>query len=127
MSSTEDIHRREAEFRSEGVEFPDRPDGPIAAAVIAGGIGCLALGVLTTAAEASTTLKDWLEWNADVGSLSGKTSMAVIIWLVSWVVLHVVYREKPFESRRALIIALVLVALGAVGTFPTFFEAFTAD
>jgi hypothetical protein len=87
-------------------------------------VGALALGLFTTLAEASTGLKDWLSWKDRVGPLSGKTGMAVIIWLVAWAVLHLVYRDKPFESRRAFTIAMVLVALGAVGTFPTFFQAF---
>jgi hypothetical protein len=38
-----------------------------------------------------------------------------------------VYRDKPFGTRRAFIIALVLVALGALGTFPTFFQASAPD
>jgi hypothetical protein len=117
----------EARLREEGLEFPDKPEGPIAAAILAGGVGCLALGVLTTLAEASTTIKDWLDVNSDVGPLSGKTIGAVVVWLVSWVVLHVIYRDKPFETRRALTIALILVALGVIGTFPTFFQAFAPD
>jgi hypothetical protein len=117
----------EARLRAEGVEFPDKPEGPIAAAILAGGIGCLALGIVTTLAEASSSFKDWLDVNSDVGPLSGKTIVAVVVWLVSWAVLHVVYREKPFETRRALTIALVLVALGVLGTFPTFFQAFASD
>jgi hypothetical protein len=126
MSTAEDL-ARDAEFRDQGIKFSDRPEGPIAAAIVAAGIGCLALGVLTTFAEASTSFKDWLNWKDDVGPLSGKTGMAVIAWLVAWVVLHVVYRDKPFETRRALTVALVLVALGALGTFPTFFQAFAAE
>jgi hypothetical protein len=117
----------EVRLRREGVEFPDRPEGPIAAAILAGGIGCFALGLLTTLAEASTSVHDWLEFNSDVGPLSGKTIVAVAIWLVAWAVLHVAYRDKPFETRRALTIALVLIALGVIGTFPTFFQAFASD
>ena len=117
----------EARLRSEGVEFPDKPEGPIAAAILAGGIGCLAMGVLTTLAEASTTVHDWLDVSSDVGPLSGKTIGAVVVWLAAWVVLHVIYRDRPFETRRALTIALVLVALGVIGTFPTFFQAFTPE
>jgi hypothetical protein len=117
----------EARLRRAGVEFPDKPEGPIAAAILAGGIGCLALGVLTTLAEASTSVHDWLEFNSDVGPLSGKTIVAVAVWLVSWAVLHVAYRDKPFETRRAFTIALVLIALGVIGTFPTFFQAFTPE
>lgn len=105
----------------------DPPEGPVSAAIIAGGLGALALGVLTTLAEASTSAKDWLQWSDRVGPLSGKTIMAVLIWLASWAVLHVLYRDKPFESRRALTIGTVLLALGVLGTFPTFFQAFAPD
>jgi hypothetical protein len=124
---TKDDLTREMELRQQGVEFPDKPEGPIAAAILAGGVGCLALGLFTTLAEASTSFKDWLSWDDDVGPLSGKTGMTVIVWLIAWAVLALVYRDRPIETRRALIVALVLVALGALGTFPTFFQAFTAD
>jgi hypothetical protein len=126
MPTTDDL-TREMELRQQGVEFPDKPEGPIAAAILAGGVGCLALGLFTTLAEASTSFKDWLSWDDDVGPLSGKTGMTVIVWLIAWAVLALVYRDRPIETRRALIVALVLVALGALGTFPTFFQAFTAD
>lgn len=106
-------------------EAPDKPEGPIVAAILAGGIGSLALGVFTTLAEASTSIKEWLDWNSDVGPLSGKTVMAVIVWLVSWAILHAVYRNREAETRQALTIALVLIGLGVLGTFPTFFQLFT--
>lgn len=61
----------------------------------------------------------------DVGPLSGKTVMAVIVWLVSWAILHAVYRNREAETRQALTIALVLIGLGVLGTFPTFFQLFT--
>jgi hypothetical protein len=109
------------------IQYPDRPEGPISAAIIAGGVGALALGAVTTLAEASTRVKDGLEWSKRVGPLSGKTIVAVIVWLAAWGVLHVVYRNRPFETRRALIIALALVALGVLGTFPEFFQLFTAE
>jgi hypothetical protein len=107
-----------------GIAYEDKPEGPIAAAIIAGGIGAAALGFFTTLAEASTGAKEWLQWNDRVGPLSGKTTMAVLVWLVSWTVLHVVYRNRTYETRRAFAIALALIALGVVGTFPTFFQLF---
>ena len=118
-NTTRDVDERPAE-----IEFPDKPEGPIAAAILAGGIGAAALGLFTTLAEASTDVHDWLEWNADVGPLSGKTLLAVIVWLVAWAVLHVIYRNRAYETRRAFSIAIVLIALGVLGTFPTFFQAF---
>jgi hypothetical protein len=109
------------------IDMVDPPEGPVSAAILAAGVGALALGVLTVLAEASTSAKDWLQWNDRVGPLAGKTVMAVLIWLASWAVLHVVYRHKEVESRRALTTGAVLVALGVLGTFPTFFQAFAPD
>jgi hypothetical protein len=109
------------------VEYAERPEGPISAAIIAGGIGALALGVVTTLAEASTRVKDGLEWSKRVGPLSGKTIVAVIVWLIAWGVLHLLYRNRPLETRPALIIALVLVGLGVLGTFPEFFQLFAVE
>ena len=126
MTTPDDL-AHQAQHHHEAIEFPDKPEGPIAAAILAGGIGCLALGLFTTLAEASSSFSDWLSWDDDVGPLSGKTALAVIVWLTSWAMLHVVYRAKPFETRRALTIALVLVALGVLGTFPTFFQIFAPD
>jgi hypothetical protein len=116
--------QRPAAERLERIQFPDKPEGPIAAAIIAGGIGAAALGVVTTLAEASTGVKDWLQWSDRVGPLSGKTILAVGVWLVSWAVLHAALRNRPYETRRALVVSLVLIALGVLGTFPTFFQLF---
>lgn len=102
----------------------DKPEGPIAAAVIASGVGVLALGLLTTLSEMSATIKDLLNLYDPVGPLSGKTVYAVVIWLVTWAVLHRVYRDRGFEARKTLTFALIGIALGTVGTFPIFFEAF---
>jgi hypothetical protein len=108
-------------------DITDKPEGPISAAILAGGVFALALGILTTLAEASEDIKDFLNLYDPVGPLAGKTIGAVVIWVVAWVVLHLMYRDKALESRKALTAALILVALGVVGTFPIFFQAFAAD
>jgi len=125
--SSADTPQPAAEARDELAEITNKPEGPIVAAILAGGIGCLAMGVVTTLAEASTGFADWLNWNDGVGPLSGKTVVTVIVWLVSWAILHMVYRNRPAETRQALTIALVLVALGIIGTFPTFFQLFAPE
>src|SRR5437667_6187013 len=122
MSTTTDRPSDASGAEAGGIEYPDKPEGPIAAAILAAGIGGLALGVVTTLAEASTSIKDALNWNNPVGPLSGKTIVTVLVWLAAWAVLHVVYRRKRYETRRALAIALILIGLGVVGTFPTFFQ-----
>lgn len=107
-------------------EFPrsEKPEGPICAAIIAAGAGATALGLLTTLAEANEGVADALNGNAAVGPLSGKTILAVAVWLVAWAVLHVLLRNKPYETSRALAIGLVPIALGVLGTFPPFFQLF---
>lgn len=111
----------------QGTTFEDKPEGPISAAILAGGVGALALGVLTTLAEANESIKTALEFSKTVGPLSGKTILTVVIWLVAWVILHVALRKTEYETRRAFSIAMILVALGVIGTFPTFFLMFAPE
>lgn len=100
------------------------PSGPAAAALLASGIGALVLGILTTWAEASTGLKDWLQWNDRVGPLIGKVLLASIAFVVAGVVLGVLWKGKNPDLRPILIATVVLLAAGFVLTFPTFFQAF---
>lgn len=111
---------------TEGFAFPDKPEGPVAAAILAGGVGALTMGIITTLSEANTTISKALNWYNPVGPLSGKTVVTVAVWLVAWLVLHLVFRRKQYETRRALTTSLILIGLGVVGTFPTFFELFTS-
>lgn len=120
MNSNADVGPTEPELG----DYTDKPEGPIAAAILAAGIGSLTLGLLTTLAEANERVKEFLNFYDPVGPLSGKTVGAVAVWLAAWIVLHVVYRGKAVESRRELIISLVLIGLGLLGTFPLFFQAF---
>ena len=107
-----------------GVE--DKAEGPVAAAIIAGGIGVFVLGFFTILAEASASFKTLATLNEGVGGLSGKAVFTVIVWLASWVGLHLALRTKQFDARKALAIALVLVAVGLLATIPPIFTMFAA-
>lgn len=121
------IERREVRPEALPVLDADKPDGPVAAALIAGGIGAAALGFFTVLGEASAAAKGWLEWSSAVGSLSGKTFMTVLVWLVAWAGLHLGLRKRSVDLRSAFIVTLVLVAVGVLGTFPTVFQAFASS
>jgi len=58
------------------------------------------------------------------GPLTGKTGVGVIAWLVSWIVLHTLWKDEDVALVRVLVVSLVLLALGLVLTFPPVFEAF---
>ncbi|MBA3471053.1 MAG: hypothetical protein H0T53_15570 [Herpetosiphonaceae bacterium] len=99
--------------------------GPAAAAFISAGVGCLAIGIFTTGAELSAGLKSFLQWDAGVGPLSGKTGYGVIIYFIAWAVMHYMWREKNMDLKKSLIIGGVLTLIGLLLTFPPFFLSFS--
>jgi fluoride ion exporter CrcB/FEX len=110
------------------LDLSDKPDGPGAAMMVSAGLGIFVLGVLTVLAEASTSAKDWLEdwqWGVGVGPLAGKTTIASLAYLASLGVLWAVWRHKNVSMKNAFYVGLAFGILGAVGTFPTFFQMFT--
>ena len=109
---------------AEGLDYADKPDGPVSAAILAGGDGALLLGLFTTLAEANTDFKDFLSFYDPVGPLSGKTIGAIVLWLLTWGLLHMMWKDKEVESARVLAASLILIGLGVLGTFPIFFQAF---
>jgi hypothetical protein len=112
---------------SSQLEDVERPTGPVAAAVLATGIGAFVLGLLTTLSEASTGMHDFLEFDKEVGPLSGKTIIATIGFFASWIILHIIWRRSNPPLRRIVLISAILLVLGLIGTFPTFFEQFAPE
>lgn len=110
------------------LNLADRPDGPGAALMISAGFGIFVLGFLTVLSEASTDAKTWLmswEWGVGVGPLAGKTTIASLAYLGSVALLWGLWRDKDVNIKTAFSAGLVLGLLGALGTFPTFFQMFT--
>lgn len=98
--------------------------GVAAAAMVAGGIGTFIIGLMTTGAVISEGLKNALNlWNP-AGPLSGKTTVGVLAWLISWYLLNRVWHTEDRNLRQAFTITLVLIGLGLVLTFPPVFESF---
>ena len=122
-----DIVVTEQERAVRGDVPPARPDGPLAAALLAAGIGAFALGLLTTMAEASTGFRERLIMNGGVGPLSGKTIWATVFFVVAWAVLAARLRDRDGLLRSATLIFVVLTVLGLLGTFPIFFQVFAPE
>ena len=99
-------------------------NGPAAAAVLASGIGSFALGLFTTLAQALAPVRNALNLSDPVGPLSGKTTAAVAIWLVAWVVFHGLWKNQQVNFTNVFIGTLVMIGLGLLGTFPLFFDLF---
>ena len=104
-----------------------KPDGPAAAVMIASGLGVFTLGLMTTLAVINGSVKSFLEWfqfDQGVGALAGKSTVAVLVFFVAWLVLYLIWREKDVVLKTSFYIGLGLGILGVIGTFPPFFEWF---
>ncbi len=99
-------------------EIQDRAFGFAAATLLASGFGVALFGILTFLVERFASLQQAFTLSQSVGPLSGKTTYAVIGWLVGWAVLAVVLRNRDVSEKITYSISGVLVALGFVLTFP---------
>ena len=104
----------------------DKVNGPVSAALLAGGIGCAAMGLITLIYEINdkSAFAKSLAWNKGVGGLSGKSMLAIIIFFLSWAILHYVWKDKETNFARISSIAIALLFVGLIGTFPPVWELF---
>ncbi|HEV2577472.1 MAG TPA: hypothetical protein VGU25_09705 [Acidobacteriaceae bacterium] len=103
---------------------PTLPNGFGAAAILAAGIGCFSLGVLTVAGDASKSFARHLILYTRTGPLSGVTTAAIAIWLLAWILLWSRWRTREVALRPILVGAFVLLALSLLLTFPPIIELF---
>jgi hypothetical protein len=101
-------------------------NGPAAAAILAAGIGCFAFGALTTVEHTIAPGRDVLTLNPAVGSHSGTITVAVLVWVGAWCVLHGRWKGVQLDFARVFVGSLLLIVLGALGTFPPFYQAVSA-
>jgi len=105
-----------------------KPNGPVAAAFVAAGIGSLVLGIFVVLNDAFTGVNAFLKFDAlyglgkGVGPLSGKVILATVAFFVSWVVLHMATRGKEVNFGKWFAVSLILVFAGFALTFPPIFE-----
>jgi len=99
-------------------------NGPAAAAILASGIGSLALGLFTCLTQALVPINGALSFYDPAGSLSGETTLAVVAWLSAWAILHLLWKSEQVDFGKVFVATLILIALGLLGTFPPFFQVF---
>jgi hypothetical protein len=103
---------------------PLRTNGSGAAAILSAGIGAFCIGLFAVAADKSPHLKSLLNIYKPTGPLSGVTTAAIVLWLVSWVVLALLWRKRDVALARVNTIAFVLLALSFLLTFPPIVDLF---
>lgn len=114
-------------WTAEELEIEERPNGPALAVFIAAGVGAAVLGIMTTLAEAYTGFADKVNLQHRVGPLSGKITFSGLAFVIVWAALSPVVWKRNLPWMPALLVGGALLAVGFVGTFPTFFQLFAPD
>lgn len=129
MATMHERHERgrtieEVVWTAEELDIVEKPNGPAVASIWAAGIGSFVLAILVVWAEASETFAQDLAFQNRVGPLSGKTTIAGIAFVISWALLTPLMWKRNIAWGLALTVGTALLAAGAIGTFPKFFELF---
>jgi len=80
------------------------------------------MGILSVVADTSKPIARWLTFYLPTGSLSGVSSVAILLWLVTWFILAKRWRVRTVAIGKVNVAAFVLLALGVLLTFPPFAE-----
>jgi hypothetical protein len=91
-------------------------NGAALAAFLAAAIGAFAMGLVVLLNEMGVISVPALYGPA--GGVSGRTTLAVVVWLVAWAVLHARWKDREVDAGRTRTAIAILIALGILGTFP---------
>jgi hypothetical protein len=120
---------------SEGAETAPSVSGPAAAALISAAIGCFTMMVTHHLSDTSKateklvwSIGTWIpgsktnnELWGNIGSYTGKETMLLVGWLVSWPILHTLWKNKNIKSRTIFFwMFALLVAATAMCWHPLF-------
>lgn len=97
-------------------------NGAEMAAVLGAGIGAFAVGLFVILNESGVFSAPALYGPA--GGVSGRTTFAVAVWLISWAVLHRRWKDRRIGESGVINTTLVLVGLGLLATFPPLWSVF---
>lgn len=98
----------------------NQTNGAAMAAIVAAGVGTFAVGAVVLLAE--TGLWSAPSLYGPVGGLSGRTTVATAVWLLSWGALHARLRRHEINSTRAFVTTILLIVIGVLATFPPLWQ-----
>jgi hypothetical protein len=112
---------------------PHKVSGPAIAAMSATALGMLALAIVNLFAEASAPFSDfvhaigkaWIPGAAGIGPYSGKETTLLVVWLVSWAVLHFALRKRDLPIKPWAIGFLAAIGVATTLLWPPVFEFLT--
>ncbi|WP_446745484.1 hypothetical protein [Silvibacterium acidisoli] len=99
------------------------PNGPGAAAIFSTGLGVFVLALLAIIGDHSAPFKKAMIFYVPTGPLSGVTTLAVAIWIVSWIGLDAMWRRSDSKAW-AITTGLILFALSFLLMIPAVGDIF---
>lgn len=99
---------------------PEAANGRVLACFLGAGFGAFAMGLVVLLNEIGLLTAPTLY--APAGGVSGRTTLATILWLVAWGVLHQRWKGRDLSPRPICLATLTLIALGVLATFPLFWK-----
>ena len=102
----------------DGESGPEIPNGAAAAAILAAGIGCFALSLCGWLSDAVPALGHFFDFYNPTGPLSGVTTTAIAIWLLSWFILSRAWKGKTLAMGKPNFIAFLFLGVGLLLSFP---------
>jgi len=109
---------------SSDTTVPSIPNGSGAAAILAAAIGSFVLAVIAFAGDKSAPIKNSLNFYKPTGPLSGVTTVAILIWILSWGLLEWRWGKRTLAMGRINIISLTLLVVSILLTFPPVVDLF---
>src|ERR1700722_4658094 len=103
---------------------PALTNGSGAGAILAAGVGTFALAVLACAGDKLAAVKNSLIFYKPTGPLSGVTTAAILTWFFTWGILEWRWRNRTVAAGRVTAIALALLGLSLLLTFPPVVDLF---
>ena len=98
------------------------PNGSGAAAILSAGFGAFMVGVLAIAADKLPSIKSLMIFYKPMGPLSGVTTVAILIWLLTWGILEARWRKRNVALTPICTMAFFLLGLSLLLTFPPIAE-----
>ena len=102
------------------------PTGPAAAALLGAGCGLLTLGVSQVVSEASEGFTRamqalgnlWIPGAEGIGPYSGKETVGLLVWLLSWAALHALLRKRDVNLVVVGVVTLLLIGAATTILWP---------
>lgn len=107
-----------------------RESGAAVAALLSVVLGLITLAVVNLGTQASKAFnawvhgigKLWMPGAEGIGPYSGKETLALAVWVGSWILLHLALRRRELNLGRWLVLFLVGIGIATTLLWPPVFE-----